>query len=328
MIKGIAILMMLFFHLFFREEVNDLCSPLIMIGDTSLVYYFSQACYPVSFFMILSGYGLTFLFKNNKWDVKGQGRRLLKLYTHYWIILLIFVSIGHFINSQIYPNDLLHVIVNVIGIRCTYNGETWFLLSYALISLSSYWIIKYVYYLNNKKQTAATLVVYAIIFLSARHLGYNLPKNPVWETLLIQPVYFVQLTFYFSLGIVLYRLMEKGLMFGGHKPYIYVSLLVCLFFVKSLFKITIADGLYALLFIILLLNISFPLWINKILYELGRRSMVMWMTHTFFCYYLFPDFIYGFKYPLVIFAVLVIVSYLTAIPIMWIGKNVIRIIRL
>lgn len=39
----------------------------------------------------------------------------------------------------------------------------------------------------------------------------------------------------------------------------------------------------------------------------------MWMIHSWFCYYLFHDWIYGFRYPLVIMAVLVIISYLSAV---------------
>lgn len=37
----------------------------------------------------------------------------------------------------------------------------------------------------------------------------------------------------------------------------------------------------------------------------------MWLVHTFFCYYLFHDWIYGSKYPIVIYAVTVLVSYFT-----------------
>jgi hypothetical protein len=76
------------------------------------------------------------------------------------------------------------------------------------------------------------------------------------------------------------------------------------------------------------LNIPLHKYIAKMLHTIGRRSMPMWMTHTFFCTYLFPDFIYGFNYPILIFIVLVIVSYLTAIPIMWIGKRIINTIKL
>lgn len=38
--------------------------------------------------------------------------------------------------------------------------------------------------------------------------------------------------------------------------------------------------------------------------------MNIWMIHSWFCYYLFHDFIYSFSYPLVIFAMLTVISYI------------------
>lgn len=35
----------------------------------------------------------------------------------------------------------------------------------------------------------------------------------------------------------------------------------------------------------------------------------MWMIHSWFCYYLFHDFIYSFSYPILIFMALIVISY-------------------
>lgn len=64
--------------------------------------------------------------------------------------------------------------------------------------------------------------------------------------------------------------------------------------------------------VLLMNNIQFPSTVNKALTVLGKYSMPMWLTHTYFSIYLFHDFIYGFKYPIVIYLVLVAVSLLTA----------------
>ena len=85
-IKGIAILMMLFYHLFGRDNLTEICTPLLYIGNTPLVRYITNACYPVSFFMILSGYGLTYCYKKNQLSLSIQSKRILKLYVHYWLI--------------------------------------------------------------------------------------------------------------------------------------------------------------------------------------------------------------------------------------------------
>ncbi|MBW4729781.1 hypothetical protein KZO62_11325 [Prevotella melaninogenica] len=57
---------------------------------------------------------------------------------------------------------------------------------------------------------------------------------------------------------------------------------------------------------------------------MGKQSMVMWLTHSFFCYHIFHDFIYGFKYPLVIYIVLIVISYVISLPISYLSKAVIQ----
>lgn len=324
-LKGIAILMMLFYHLFNRTNINELCTPLIMIGDTPLVHYLSQACYPVPFFLILSGYGLTYLYRHNRLGIRSESLRLFKLYIHYWIVLLIFMPIAYCLYPTIYKYDILHIIGNITAIRCNYNGEVWFLFPYAIISLTAYPIINYLYQLNGKIKIFFTITFYIIFFMIAKYMSFCLSDNLSINIIQQQFIYYVILIFYFVLGVLLYKMLEKKSLYTFHKQKIYIMLIICLIIIKSFFKITnIVDGIYALLFIILFLNIPLHKYIARILYEIGRCSMPMWMTHTFFCAYLFPNFIYGFKYPLLIFIVLVTVSYLTAIPIMWIGKKIIN----
>ena len=95
-IKGIAILMMLFLHLFNHWNPGEY-SAWLYIGDLPLVNIIARACSPVGIFLMLSGYGLHYVYVRNKLSMKGQVKRLLKIYIHYWLILLIFVSIGHYI---------------------------------------------------------------------------------------------------------------------------------------------------------------------------------------------------------------------------------------
>ena len=65
--KGVAILFMLLLHLFCTKEYVGLFTPLIMIGDTPLIYYlalFGDMC--VAIYCFCSGYGLMIGYKNNK----------------------------------------------------------------------------------------------------------------------------------------------------------------------------------------------------------------------------------------------------------------------
>lgn len=323
-IKGVAILMMLFYHLFNRAEVADLCSPLIMIGKQPLVHYISQACYPVTFFLILSGYGLSFLYTHNRLSLISERKRLISLYIHYWLILLIFIPIAYMLYPEMYKYDTLHLIGNVTAIRCNYNGEAWFLFPYAIICLTALPVIRYISCLDNKQQWLLTVCCYGVLFVGVKWMINNLSDNILLNILQTQIAYYVILLFYFVLGIILFRLLHSCSPLKTGKWYIYALLLGCLVVVKSMFKITIADGLYALLFIVLFLRIPLNSYVAHILHALGRHSMPMWLTHTFYCAYLFSDFIYGFRYPLLIFLALVTVSYMTAIPVMWLGKKILN----
>ena len=70
---------------------------------------------------------------------------------------------------------------------------------------------------------------------------------------------------------------------------------------------------YAVLFIMCFSLLHRYSWVDKILMELGKRSTSIWFTHTYFCYYFFKIFIYSFKYPIIIFTVLMTISWGSAI---------------
>lgn len=78
--------------------------------------------------------------------------------------------------------------------------------------------------------------------------------------------------------------------------------------------------LYAAIFIVLFVKIRRAAWFDPALSELGKQSTSMWFVYSYFCYYLFKDFIYDFRYPIVIFTALLTISYLTAITIDYLNK--------
>lgn len=110
--KGVAILLMLFLHLFNQLPNVELCRNFIWIDGQPLVHILSRAANPVAFFLILGGYGL---YKVNERGDKHRWSRVLKLFIHYWITLLIFVTIGHFLDSEKYP-----VRGGVVSTKCVF----------------------------------------------------------------------------------------------------------------------------------------------------------------------------------------------------------------
>lgn len=98
--KGLAILLMLFLHLF---NLDDSFVSLVNVGSIPLVRIMARACNPVAFYLILGGMGLYIVWEKGHGTVLDNAKRILRLYSHYWVILILFVTVGYFINSAKYP---------------------------------------------------------------------------------------------------------------------------------------------------------------------------------------------------------------------------------
>ena len=84
-IKGIAILLMLIYHLNNILGINGL--------DNEFYNTLSRASHPITFFLIVSGYGLYFLYRQGRITWKYLFRRTLKLYlafAHYHLLIFLF----------------------------------------------------------------------------------------------------------------------------------------------------------------------------------------------------------------------------------------------
>ena len=321
MLKGVAIIMMLWLHLFLKESDIGNYTDLNLANGKPLAYFLTRLCTPVSFFLILSGYGLTYLYYNNRLSPRAQLPRLLKLYIHYWWVLLVFVPIGMFLKPGRYPGTITDVVLNLLSWRHNYNFETWFLLPYALISLSALYILKVVDKIGLKWAVATTFILYlASSYLFSRYGSF------VYSLLAIALlVEYTQFLFSIVLGVVLFR--SKSLKLGVRGLFVYVVLLFLLI-LRCLLPTAALDPIYSFLVILIALRLPMPSIAKRILSYLGDYSMIVWLSHTFFCYYLFHDFIYGFKYPLAIFIVLMVISLVVGIVIRYLAKKTIEWLRI
>ncbi len=322
--KGIAILMMLAFHLFVGADIEEWCTPWVYVGDKPLVGMLARACYPVTFFLIFTGYGLSYLFDRGRLTFVAQIRRLLRLYVFYWVVSIVFVSIGMVVDPANYPKSWLHVVANISAVHCTYNGEAWFLFPYMLICLSSPWLLRGAMAERHKWLKVVFVVFYAFCFLALKWLDGHYPESVIIR----QAHHYVVLLFYFSLGVLLYRWIAlRGkvslLPRPFSQPLVAGCLLLMLVAVKSCFNVSLIDGFYALAVIVLLLQFSWRGGVGRVLFHIGKHSMAMWLTHTYYAVYLFPCFIHAPRYPVLIFLLLVAVSWLSAFPLEWLSQWVV-----
>jgi hypothetical protein len=265
--------------------------------------------------MILSGYGLSYTYNHKVLDLKGQGKRIFKLYINYWWILLVFVSYGCFAKPEKYPGSIIELISNIINWSSSYDSVTWFLFPYMLISLSSMIFFKLMDKIGNMK----FFIITFFLSFAASFLFHAYGTKFIYHySIISQPLSYLNLLLPFVLGAMMNRYAEKKslkMSFLSNHYGICILALVCLMAIRCSFDMMIFDEFYDLFFILIFINLPLDNVGGKFLSHMGKYSMPMWMMHTFFYLYFFHDFIYGFKYPIIIFAVLVLISYLCSIPI-------------
>lgn len=324
--KGVAIVLMVFLHLFNRMQNIDLCHPLIYIDNLPLVWILTRACNPVPFFLILGGYGLYKTWLNgdsNRWG------RILKIYIHWWLILGVFVLLSQFFSGEPFNVDGLVLIENALGILYSYNAEMWFLLPYVILSALSPFIFK----IMNKCKPVFVVLITLLIHLATSFTISRYGAQYLYShTLIYHLLLPFHLLFSFSLGAMAARtnFFDKFKVKFKNKRLITVISLLTLIGINLIFKY---NFFYAFFFILFFNQLTLSSTITKILKKLGEHSMNIWMLHTWFCYYLFKDFIYSFSYPILIFLVLLSLSYIcsifinkVAVPVenLFISKKIVR----
>ena len=199
MMKGVAILLMIFLHLFNQQANVELCHNLISIDGTPLVLLLSRASNPVAFFLVLGGFGLYKVYEKGD---KHRFTRILKLLIHYWIILAIFVAIGHFVYPTKYPGGIVTMLNNVSGYETTYNGEMWFLLPYIILSLLSPWLFRLFARFRALSIIGSTLLIHLCTSYCISRYGVSFLYSNYWIYNLLLVLH---LLFNFSLGAMAAR---------------------------------------------------------------------------------------------------------------------------
>ena len=316
-IKGIVILMMIFYHLFNGAHMW-LYTSLVHIGDVSLATWLASACWPVSFFMILSGYGLACKYEQGTLEPKGQLARAARLYLHYWIVLAIFVTLGWAIVPAEYPGSIQALVLNMLGWNVSYNAEMWFLLPYSVLSVLSLYIIGCIKRVGN----LASVIITTAIFLCTSFLVSRYGTFLYSHMVAYQPLLCLHLLQAFTMGVVLRRTslpLNRPIPQWG-----IVGAIAILVVAICLKPNSITYLIYVPLMVILLGHVKWPRWLRAMFIELGRKSMPMWMIHTWLAYYLFQSQVYGLRYAPLIFVAVAVASYLLSVPVMWLAERIYR----
>ena len=322
LLKGVVIIMMVFLHLF-NGNHTDLCINLLYVGDEPLAKWLSHACGPVGFFLLFSGYGIAYTYDKKGVTFLQQFRRILKLYIHYWIVLAVFLSIGWYMYPARYPDSWSRLLLNMTGWKTDYNFEMWFLFPYSLVSLTSRYIIRCI----EKSGILFSVIVTAVInfgacYVISRYYSTFLKDYPLVSLMVV----YLQFLYPFTVGVAFYR---SRFQLNRQLPtWLVLMIMILLVALVATIDISVTYILYVPLLVYLLCHIRYPNWMKNVLMELGRKSMPIWMIHTWYCNYLFQEQVYSLKYPVFILGGVIVISYLTSIPVLWTAKKCITALKI
>lgn len=239
-------------------------------------------------------------------------KRYVKFYLNYWIVYIIFVPLGVFCFGRglsVPYGDNVNLAVSLfkdfLGIQGfhSYNVTWWFNRTIILL-----WLFFPVFYFFVKRRLTAFVLVGILKVFSQRE----------------------SLAFVFGICLAMYRcslaaFVRKTSELKVVSLFLLWMFLLCfnreLLFIHRLAGVN-ADSYIALLFGSIAAVVSRHLHYNMpIIAYLGKHSMNMYMVHTFIFFYFFHDFIYGFKYPLLIFFVLLMLSLSISIMLEFLKKK-------
>ena len=324
-IKAIAIIAMLVHHLFYEHpEFGDTIVSIGMIG---------KIC--VALFVFLSGYGMAASFPKNakgrlnstKLFLSTLCKRYAKFYLNYWFIFFIFVPIGIFCFDRPLEaaygenaNLIKSFISDIFGQQSfdSYNITWWF--NAIILAL---WILFPFLYIALKNRIVSICI---LIFLFAN------PGDILYALHFIAaglPTYIIP----FTLGIIIALHINRiNKILNAIHPYIVLatSLVAAsiLLFLRGFpifenftgFKVDPFATVFVVLAVVSLCRVTG--WRFAFMQYVGKHSMNMYLTHTFIFGYFFAGFIYGFKYPILIFLALFTTSLLLSICIEFIKRRI------
>lgn len=319
--KGIAIILMLFHHLFYYP--CDIESK-IYFRNIELINWIAlngKVC--VGIFVLLSGYGL-YASQSNRVGLKSfYLKNYSKLYLNYWLMWLLFVPVGIIVFGRtfniVYHNYVfVKSFIDFIGLIDFFSfggyNSTWWFMS---CILELYFIYPFLKVLVSKFDSFFVIIVFLASLFS-----YNIsfagmqPYEPIRDYLFtfVLGIYLAKQNVFIRMNeIKLNRMIKLTLL---------VVLLCSFVFIRSYLRtkaLIVTDGLIAIAIIQMIVQLNLKL---RLLAFFGKHSFNIFLFHTFICSYFFKQYILWFKYPILILTVFLSVCLFLSVGIEYLKRVV------
>ena len=213
-----------------------------------------------------------------------------------------------------YPGDIFTFIDNITAWKTSYNWTWWFIFPYILLLIVSNILFKCI-----NKWSFITSLLFSITIYVVSYLVISLYKPYLTKYYILSNLFeFLRMICIFMWGalFVKYDLFYKIRTFTNLKVawnnILMLFILFISFVLRSLIPIHAASILYTIIFVCCFYMIKKNHKIEYFFIFMGKHSTNIWLIHAFFCWYYFDDFIYSFKYPIVIYLVTLFLSIIAS----------------
>lgn len=308
-LKGMALVLMQWHHLFgVTLEIDDPSRLLWLFGHPGFEVWLAglgKICVPA--FLFLSGYGLAVSGK------KATGyyfRKIGALYRSYWLVFFLFIPVAllFFGHTERYEFNGLVFLENLLALRTSYNLDWWFVETYVLLLL--------LMPLIQRLRGRPVMLGVASFLLFGLHRGLGgFPLNEL-ELGVIRVLYWQPV---FVLGYLCGTrqgnpAIMRGLALLDRYPTAAAILsavaIPVLYDRLHIVGLMLATPAFVVLGVQIYRRI--PARLAAPLISVGTYSMFMWLTHSFYCRFLWPDLIFWPRSTPLILLNLLLVSYLTS----------------
>lgn len=333
-IKGIAIILMFYHHVFcFPERIGyvEYFSLFSFQGHetANIIGSFGKIC--VALFVFLSGYGTYKSVQNTDNICNKLGKKILGLYKVYWEVLIVFVPVCFIMNVPQVEKSIKALILNFTAVEISYNGEISFFTPFILLMLYTPIILWFSKKINNIFVSLIVVVLmaqaglYVVPQITNTVLGAGLADSYLYP-IIIMP--FPLLLAQYLSGIVCakYDIISKIKdRYSGNLIAAFIALAVIgIVFYMRQFNGIIYDYIYAPVFttaVIVLFANKVGNIVRRPIEYIGKHSTIMWLSHSFYCYYIMTSFIFMPKFSPLIILLLILITLATSVIIQFVfGK--------
>lgn len=310
MLQAVAAMLMVWHHLFgFPDRITE---PYVLILDRffpteTYMAYFGRIC--IAIFAFSSGYGLRKRYLNSTKKItlvqnyKGSLIQLLKFYSRYWIVFFIFVPLGFAMKA--YSFDWLRFLKSAVGLSDCYNREWWYVIYYIRFLLL-FPVLTLL--LDGLKKISPILIhcLIAVCLLALTLAPASMSMYSFAQVLMcfVVGMYLVDSNIFESISKILPKNIGIRLGVG--------SMLVGGIFVLRFLSVPDFWLVSGMVLGVILIIKSIPL-LHPVLLFVGKYSTYIWLTHTFFGYYLFQKLTFFPRYSWLIFLWCLALSIVTGI---------------